>query len=94
MLLTKTLEIDKVEFVGKWKILQVRYLTKVKENEEVLATNYSRNSYQISVGIDNLPEELKPYATGVWTNELVAEWNAYEAEKIAEQNALEQAAAE
>lgn len=94
MALIKTQKIDKVEFVGDWKRLQVRHKIDIKEDDVVVSSSYHRNAYDISIGITGLPVELQPYATGVWTNELVAEWNAYEAEKIAEQNALEQAAAE
>lgn len=90
MSLVKTTEIDKVEFVGKWKTLQVRHLTEIKDGDETLAKNYSRDSYQVSTSISELPTELQPYATGVWTDKLIAEWNAYEAEKNAEQAALEQ----
>ena len=84
MALSKTTKIDKVEFVGEWKTLQVRHLTEVKEGDETLASSYSRDSYEISVGVSGLPTELQPYATGVWTDELVAEWEAKAAELAAE----------
>jgi hypothetical protein len=94
MALIKTQKIDKVEFVGDWKRLQVRHKIDIKEDNAIVSSSYHRNGYDISTGIAGLPAELQPYATGVWTDELVAEWNAYEAEKIAEQAALEQAPAE
>lgn len=89
MSLVKKTEIDKVEFVGKWKTLQVRHLTAIKDGVETVAKNYSRDSYQISTGITGLPVELQPYATGVWTDELIAEWNAYNAEMQAKQKEID-----
>ena len=90
MALIKTQKIDKVEFVGDWKTIQVRNKIQIKEDDVVISESYHRNSYDIDLGIAGLPAELQPYATGVWTDELVAEWEAYKAEKIAEQVAIEQ----
>jgi hypothetical protein len=74
MALNKTTSINKVEFSGKWKTLQVRHLVEVKDGEEIIAQSYSRDSYQPG---ETLPEELQPYATGVWTDELISEYNAW-----------------
>lgn len=90
MALIKTQKIDKVEFVGDWKTIQVRNKIQIKEDDVVISESYHRNSYDIDLGVAGLPAELQPYATGVWTEELVAEWEAYKAEKIAQQVAMEQ----
>ena len=74
MALNKTTSINKVEFAGKWKTLQVRYLIEVKDGEEVIAQSYSRDSYQPN---ETLPEDLQPYANGVWTEELAADYEAW-----------------
>jgi len=71
MALNKTKSINKVEFAGKWKTLQVRHLVEVKDGDEIIAQSYSRNSYQPN---ETLPEDLQPYANGVWTEELAAEY--------------------
>ena len=73
MSLTKTRLIDKVEFVGKYRTLQVRHCTQIKENDDVISETYDRDSYSLG---QELPEELKPYANGVWTDELKAELQA------------------
>lgn len=88
MSLNKTKQINKVEFVGKYQTLQVRYATKVTDSEEVIAQSYDRYSYSIEIGIENLPEELQPYATGVWTDELLAELQAEQEEYLAAQEEL------
>lgn len=73
MSLNKTKLIDKIEFVGKWKRLQVRYVTEVKDGEEVIAQSYSRDGYSPN---QELPADLQPYANGVWTEEFIAEYQA------------------
>lgn len=85
MSLTKTQKINKVEIIGDWKTIQVRYLIEIKENEEVISSSYHRTTYDLSHGLENLPIEIQPYATGVWTDELVTAYN----EQIAEYNEQE-----
>lgn len=80
MSLEKKVTIDKVEFVGEFRSMQVRTKTSVLENGESISDSFHRSVYHIENGIENLPEELQPYANGVWTDELLA----------AQQAALEQ----
>jgi len=89
MSLVKTIEIDKVEFVGKWKTIQVRTRTDVSEEGSVISSSYERDSYQLidySANTD-LPQDVQPYAEGVWSqtlrDELQADIDAH-AQKIAE----------
>lgn len=72
MSLEKQVTIDKVEFVGEFRSMQVRTKTSVLENGESISDSFHRSVYDIETGIENLPEELQPYATGVWTDELLA----------------------
>lgn len=72
MSLEKQVIIDKVEFVGEFKNMQVRTKTSVLENGESISDSFHREVYNIEDGIENLPEELQPYATGVWTDEVLA----------------------
>jgi len=87
--------LDKVEFVGEYKILQVRERTDVIETidgiDTVISGNFHRTVYnpdQLTprlLGTDEngneyyteqLPDNLIPYATGVWTDELVSSYIA------------------
>ena len=70
MSLEKSKTIDKVEFVGTWKTLQVRYEIIVTEDGTTISKSYHRESFELAE-IDTLPEELQPYAQGVWTDELL-----------------------
>ena len=85
MSLIKTIEIDKVEFVGKWKTIQVRTRTDVSENGIVISSSYERDSYQLMDYTANteLPESVQPYAQGVWNealrDELQADMDAHAA---------------
>lgn len=72
MSLVKTIEIDKVEFVGKWKTIQVRTRTDVSEEGSVISSSYARDSYLLIDYSSNtdLPQDVQPYAEGVWTEDL------------------------
>ena len=72
MSLEKQVIIDKVEFVGEFKNMQVRTKTSILENGESISDSFHREVYSIEDGIENLPEELQPYAVGVWTDEVLA----------------------
>jgi hypothetical protein len=80
MALSKTTKIDKVEFVGEWKKLQVRYLTEVTDGDQIIAQTYSRDGYFPN---QTIPANLEPYANGVWTDELIAEYQAKQDEEQA-----------
>ena len=77
MSLTKQISLDKVEIVGEWKRLQVRYKTSITENGKLLSESYMREAYDVDYGIENLNAELQPYVTGVWTDEVLQSWNGY-----------------
>jgi len=72
MSLVKTIEIDKVEFVGKWKTIQVRTRTDVSENGVLVSSSYERDSYLLIDYSENsqLPQDVQPYAEDVWTEDL------------------------
>ena len=95
MSLSKTTVLDKVEFVGDYRFLQVRERTDVIETingeDNVISSSFHRSSYnpdQLTprlLGTDDdgneyfteqLPSNLVPYVTGVWTDELVADYIA------------------
>jgi len=88
-MLTKEIIIDKVEFVGKWKTILVRKRTDILEDGFLVSSSYERDSYELLnvSSISELPVEIQPYATGVWTedlrNELQANIDAH-AQKMAE----------
>lgn len=95
MSLSKITVLDKVEFVGDYRFLQVRERTDIIETtdgvDKVVSSSYHRSGYnpdQLNprlLGTDEdgneyfteqLPSNLVPYVTGVWTDELVADYIA------------------
>lgn len=76
MSLEKSISISKVEFVGVHKILCVQKATSVLEDGVTISTSYSRESYDPKA-VSELPSELQPYAEGVWTDELIADFQDY-----------------
>ena len=74
MSLTKERVLDKVEFVGEWKVLQVKNKTVIKENNFVVSESYDRDSYYPG---DEVPAELQPYTNGVWTEALISDYAAH-----------------
>ena len=93
MSLSKIKVLDKVEFVGDYRFLQVRERTDIIETidgvDNVVSSSFHRSSYnpdQLNprlLGTDEdgneyfteqLPSNLVPYVTGVWTDSLVANY--------------------
>lgn len=81
MAITKTKKLDKVEFVGEFKHLQVKSITEVKEDGTVIASSIERSRYPITSDLTTLPSELHPYIEGVWTSELIDKYNIHLAEE-------------
>ena len=77
MALTKTKLIDKIEIVGKFKHIQVRYQTIITEDGEQISESLSRDSFAPNTPITDLPAELQPYATTAWTNDVVKSYNEH-----------------
>ena len=75
MSLAKTKTIDKIEIVGRFKIIQVRYQTIITEDGEQISESLSRDSFAPNIPINDLPTELQQYATTAWTNDVVELYN-------------------
>jgi len=76
MSLEKSISISKVEFVGIHKTLCVQKAISVIEDGNTISKSFTRESYDPQ-NILELPSELQPYAQGVWTDELISEFNEY-----------------
>jgi len=80
MALTKTKTINKIEIVGKFKHIQVRYQTIIMEDGQQISESLSRDSFAPNIPINDLPAEVQPYATTAWTTDIVNAYNNYIAE--------------
>lgn len=86
MALTESIEYDKIEVVGQYKVVQVRKATVIKKNDTELTRSYER--YALEAGkldaSDNLvdtdisaqPEEVKAICNAVWTTDVKTAWKA------------------
>ena len=75
MALAKTTTIDKIEIVGEFKHIQVRYQTIITEDGEQISESLSRDSFAPNTDISDLPTELQAYAVTAWTTDVIAAYN-------------------
>ena len=86
MALTKTTEEDKIEVVSKYKALQIRTATVIKEDDKEISRTYHRKVLHPGKldGSDNLVDtdvsaesaEVKAIASAVWTTTVKNAWKA------------------
>ena len=86
MALTKTLEEDKIEVVGKYKHVQVRTATVIKEDGVEINRSFSRKVLEPGTldGSDNFVDtdvsaesaEVKGITATVWTSTVKDAWKA------------------
>ena len=86
MALTESIEYDKIEVVGIYKLVQVRKATVIKKDGKELTRSYMR--YVLQAGTldasDNLidtdlsgePAEVSAICNAVWTDSVKAAWKA------------------
>ena len=86
MALSETIEYDKIEIVGVYKLIQVRKATVIKKDNVELTRSYER--YVLNAGIldesgnlvdTNLsgePAEVSAICNAVWTTDVKAAWKA------------------
>ena len=86
MSLTKTIETDRIEVVGQYRIIQIRDKTTVKEDGVAISEGYSRKSFNPGEldASDNLVDrdlsaessEIQAIAADVWTTTVKNAWKA------------------
>ena len=86
MALTESIEYDKIEVVGTYKIVQVRKATVIKKDDVELTRAFNRYSLQAGTldGSDNLvdtdlsgePAEVSGVCIAVWTDDIKSAWKA------------------
>ena len=86
MVLTESIEYDKIEVVGLYKAVQVRKATVIKKDGEELTRSFER--YVLQAGTldasDNLvdtdlsaqPAEVSAICNAAWTDDVKAAWKA------------------
>jgi hypothetical protein len=82
MALTKEQVIDKVEVVENGTI-QVRQVTRIIEDGKELSSSYHRWSYAPGSDVSEQPANVQAIAAAAWTPEVLAAYQAKQAEQAA-----------
>ena len=70
MSLSKKIEIDKIEIVGKYKKIQIRQATVVLENDVELSRSFHRYVLSPNDDISGQPADVVGISNIYWTDEL------------------------
>ena len=86
MALTKTVEEDKIEIVGQYKIIQIREATVIKEDGTEISRNFHRDSITpgtldasdnlVDTNISSRSTEVQAVCNAVWTTSVKNAWKA------------------
>tara|TARA_B100001996_G_C18432762_1_gene505216 strand:- start:453 stop:710 length:258 start_codon:yes stop_codon:yes gene_type:complete len=81
MAITKEIEIGKMEVVGRFKAIQVRTDTVIKEDGKVISRNYHRHVIYPNISADDLAKEHADVQTlansGIWTDQIKSDYAAH-----------------
>ena len=83
MALTKETVVDKVEVVGDFNTLQVRYADVIKEDGVEIGRNVSREVIKPGTDVSDKDAKIQAVASAVHTQEVIDAWEAYQAEQLA-----------
>ena len=76
MSLSKKRVQDKIEIVGEYKIIQVRYSDQIIEDGKVISNSYHRDSITPNEEAKAIKHNVKAIADIYWTDEIKAAYTA------------------
>jgi hypothetical protein len=76
MSLSKQTIQDKIEIVGKYKTIQIRYSKQILEDGIVISESYSRESIDCNNEAKAVEHNVKALADIYWTDEIKAAYQA------------------
>ena len=86
MALAESIEYDKIEVVGQYKVVQVRKATVIKKAGKELTRAFERYVLQpgtldasdnlVDTDLSGQPAEVSAIATAAWTTDVKAAWKA------------------
>ena len=85
MALSKQRVQDKIEIVGKFKAIQIRYADQIVEDGNVISQSYHRDMIVCGDYAKADEHNVRAIADAVWTADLIAEYEASIAQPIAEE---------
>ena len=78
MALEKEVRCDKYEVVGRFKHIQCRTATIVKEDGVELSRSFHRHVLTPDMDVSGESDEIKGMASALWTDEIKAAWSEHE----------------
>ena len=79
MALEKEVRCDKYEVVGRFKHIQCRTATIVKEDDVELSRSFHRRVLTPDMDVSGESDEIKGMASALWTDEVKAAWAEHQA---------------
>ena len=78
MALAETIEYDKIEVVGQYKVVQVRKATVIKKDGTELIRSFERYVLHPDSDISGEPTEVQSICNVVWTDAIKTAWTEYQ----------------
>tara|TARA_R100001079_G_C4425558_1_gene141728 strand:+ start:557 stop:817 length:261 start_codon:yes stop_codon:yes gene_type:complete len=82
MALTETTELDQIEVVSEYKMVQVRNFIIIKKDGNEISRTYSRYVLQPNNDISNEPDEVKAICNAVWTDDVKDAWTKFQESSV------------
>ena len=79
MALSKEVRCDKYEVIGRFKHIQCRTATIVKEDGVELSRSFHRHVLTPDADVSGESDEIKGMASALWTDEVKAAWAEHQA---------------
>ena len=79
MALSESIEYDKIEIVGEYKVVQCRKATVIKKDGKELTRSFHRYVLEPHMDISDQPTEVQAVCNAVWTNAVKESWKTYQA---------------
>ena len=78
MALAESIEYDKIEVVGEYKVVQVRKATVIKKDGKELTRSFHRYVLNPDADVSKEPAEVKAVCDAVWTDEVKKSWKTFQ----------------
>lgn len=82
MALTKEKVVDKIEVIGDFNTIQVRYADVIKEDGAEISRVMSREVIKPGMDVTDRDQKIQAVASAVHTQDVIDAWEAYQAEQL------------
>ena len=75
MALVKNISLDKYEIVGKFKIIQIRELIKITEDNNIVSTSFHRRTIVPGQDVSQESQEIRSIVAALHTQSIINAYN-------------------